>query len=61
MWWCTHVIPALGGLRQKDGEFEVNLGYVVSSRLAWATYTVKLYLKYRNPNNNNNKQRKVQR
>jgi hypothetical protein len=34
MWWCTHVIPALGGLRQKDGEFEVNLGYVVSSRLA---------------------------
>jgi hypothetical protein len=25
----THVIPALGRLKQKDGEFGANLGYIV--------------------------------
>jgi hypothetical protein len=31
------VIPALGTLRQEDHKFEVRMGYVVSSRPAWAT------------------------
>jgi hypothetical protein len=28
---------ALGKLRQKNHEFESSLGYIASSRLAWAT------------------------
>jgi hypothetical protein len=36
-WWYTDVTPALGMLRQEDQEFESSLGYVVSSRLTWAT------------------------
>jgi hypothetical protein len=30
------VIPAFGRLRQEDLEFQTSLGYIVSSRLAWA-------------------------
>jgi hypothetical protein len=29
MSWFTPVIPALGRLRQEDGEFEASLGYTV--------------------------------
>jgi hypothetical protein len=28
-WCCIYVIPALGKLRQEDGEFKVSLGYIV--------------------------------
>jgi hypothetical protein len=29
VWCCIYVIPALGKLRQEDGEFKVSLGYTV--------------------------------
>jgi hypothetical protein len=29
-------IPTLGMLTQKDCEFEISLGYIMSSRKAWA-------------------------
>jgi hypothetical protein len=28
-WWYTPVVPALGRLKQEDGEFKASLGYVV--------------------------------
>jgi hypothetical protein len=31
------IIPALRGLKQEDQEFEASLGYIVSSKPAWAT------------------------
>jgi hypothetical protein len=34
MWWCTLVVPVLGGLKQENFEFEVSLGYVVRPWLA---------------------------
>lgn len=35
VWWCTAIIPAFERLMQEDCcEFEVILGYIVSSRLA---------------------------
>jgi hypothetical protein len=33
VWWCTHVIPALGRLNKEDWEFQVSLGYRVRSCL----------------------------
>jgi hypothetical protein len=27
-WWLTAVIPALGRLRQENGEFKASLGYI---------------------------------
>jgi hypothetical protein len=27
VWWYTSIIPALGRMRQKDGEFKAKLGY----------------------------------
>jgi hypothetical protein len=36
-WWCTTIILALERLRQEDGKFEASLGYIASSRQAWAT------------------------
>jgi hypothetical protein len=29
MWWHTHMIQALGMLRQEDHELQVSLGYLV--------------------------------
>jgi hypothetical protein len=29
MWHCTPVVPVLGRLSQKVGEFQANLGYMV--------------------------------
>jgi hypothetical protein len=38
MWWFIPVIPTLRRLRQKDLEFMVSLGYIVSSKMVtWAT------------------------
>lgn len=34
--WWTSVTPAFGRLKQKDWELEASLGYLVSSRPAWA-------------------------
>jgi predicted NUDIX family NTP pyrophosphohydrolase len=31
----TPVIPALGRLKQEGGEFEISLGYIMSSRSIW--------------------------
>lgn len=31
----AHTIPALGRLRQKGYKFEVSLGYIEHSKLAW--------------------------
>lgn len=36
-WWHIPVIPVLGSLRQEVGCFDASLGYIVSSRPAWAT------------------------
>jgi hypothetical protein len=36
-WWHMPVILALDRLRQEDGEFQTNLGYIVSSRPTWTT------------------------
>jgi hypothetical protein len=30
MWWHTPIIPALGRMKQKDGQFKANLGYMVT-------------------------------
>jgi hypothetical protein len=46
------VMPALTRLEQVDGEFEISLGYIMSSRPAWATQGVPV-------SNNNNKIRRV--
>jgi hypothetical protein len=35
VWWLIPVIPA-GGLDKKDQEFKAILGYIVSSKAAWA-------------------------
>jgi hypothetical protein len=37
VWWVTLVIPVLQKLRQEGSEFEDTLGYIASSRSAWAT------------------------
>jgi uncharacterized phage-associated protein len=36
-WRHRPIIPALWRLRKEDHEFEVSLGYIASSRSAWAT------------------------
>jgi hypothetical protein len=36
--WHTPVIPALWRLTQEDGEFEANIGYIVSLRPALAIW-----------------------
>jgi hypothetical protein len=36
-WWCTPLIPALGGRGRRISEFEASLVYRVSSRTARAT------------------------
>jgi hypothetical protein len=36
MWWHILVVPALRSLRQVDQELEASLGYIASSRPAWA-------------------------
>lgn len=42
MWCFTPVVKALGSLRQEDCcELQVNLGYIVDSRLTWATLSFK--------------------
>jgi hypothetical protein len=40
------IIPALRRLRQEDGEFKASLGYIVSSRAAWATVKPCLKIKH---------------
>jgi hypothetical protein len=36
-WWCMAVTTALRRLRQEDHKFKVNLGYLASSKPAWAS------------------------
>jgi hypothetical protein len=31
--WCTHILPAVEGLRQKDCKFKASLGYGARPRL----------------------------
>jgi hypothetical protein len=45
-WACgAPLIPALGIRRQEDQEFEASLGYIVSSRPAWAIKQDLVYKK----------------
>lgn len=37
VWWDVSVIQAFERLRQKDHEFKVNIGYIVSLKLARMT------------------------
>jgi hypothetical protein len=47
-WACgAPLIPALGIRRQEDQEFEASLGYIVSSRPAWAIKQDLVYKKKR--------------
>jgi hypothetical protein len=36
VWWYTSIISALRRPGQEDHKFMVNLGYIMSSRPAWA-------------------------
>jgi hypothetical protein len=45
------IIPALGRLRQEDGEFEASLGYIASSSLGHIVRICLTKKKKKNPNN----------